>query len=436
MLKIDIVSGFLGAGKTTFIKRILKTNINKEKIVLIENEFGDVNIDSDFMAGNNIEISEISSGCICCSLVGDFSKNLSEIIDKYNPDRIIVEPSGVGKLSDVIKAVFEANLGDYLNTYVCIVDASKAKVYAKNFKEFFADQIANAKTVLLSRCDVASSEKINSAIEVVRGLNEGCNLITTNIMELSDEVLLEAYEGHKDRMLDDLMEEVKHHHHHDEECTCGHHEHHHHDEECSCGHHEDHHHDEECSCGHHEHHHDEECTCGHPEHHHHDEECTCGHHEHHHDEECSCGHHHHHQDEESTCGHHHHHHDEECSCGHHHHHHDEECSCGHHEHHHNEECTCGHHHHHHAEEVFNSIGLETNKTYNYNELNVTLNNLANTSTYGMIVRAKGIVKTDLGWKKFNITPNELLVEDNEAIIIGKVCVIGTHLDENIIKGLF
>ena len=328
MLKIDIVSGFLGAGKTTFIKRILKTNIKNEKIVLIENEFGDVNIDSDFMAGNNIEISEISSGCICCSLVGDFSKNLSEIIEKYNPDRIIVEPSGVGKLSDVIKAVFEAKLGDYLNTYVCIVDATKAKVYARNFKEFFADQIANAKTVLLSRCDIASIDKINAAIEVVRGLNENCNLITTNVMELRDDILLEAYEGDKEDMLGDLIKEVKHHHHHEEECSCGHHE-------------------------------------------------------HHHDEECSCG-----------------------------------------------------HHHHHAEEVFNSIGLETSKVYNFDKLSIILNDLANSNSYGEVIRAKGIIRTDLGWKKFNITPNELKVEDNEAVIIGKVCVIGTHLDEKVIKGLF
>ena len=402
MLKIDIVSGFLGAGKTTFIKRILKTNIKNEKIVLIENEFGDVNIDSDFMAGNNIEISEISSGCICCSLVGDFSKNLSEIIEKYNPDRIIVEPSGVGKLSDVIKAVFEAKLGDYLNTYVCIVDATKAKVYARNFKEFFADQIANAKTVLLSRCDIASIDKINAAIEVVRGLNENCNLITTNVMELRDDILLEAYEGDKEDMLGDLIKEVKHHHHHEEECCCGNHEHHHHhEEECCCGNHE------------HHHHHEEECCCSHHEHHHHEEECCCSHHEHHH------------------------HHEEECCCSHHehHHHHEEECSCGHHEHHHDEECSCGHHHHH-AEEVFNSIGLETSKVYNFDKLSIILNDLANSNSYGEVIRAKGIIRTDLGWKKFNITPNELKVEDNEAVIIGKVCVIGTHLDEKVIKGLF
>ena len=369
------------------------------------------------MADSNIEVSEISSGCICCSLVGDFSKNLTEIINKYNPDRIIVEPSGVGKLSDVIKAVFEAQLGDYLNTYVCIVDSTKAKIYARNFKEFFADQIANAKTVLLSRCDVASEAKLNDAIAVVKGLNSECNLITTSIEELDDEVLLDAYEGKKDNMVDELMAEVKHHH-HDEECGCGHHhEHHHHDEECGCGHHhEHHHHDEECCCGHHH------------EHHHHDEECGCGHHHehHHHDEECGCGHHHEH-----------HHHDEECGCGHHHehHHHDEECGCGHHHkhHHHDEECGCGHHH---ADEVFNSIGFETSKTYDYNKLKETLELIANTNEYGEVIRAKGIIKTDLGWKKFNITPNELLIEDNKAIIIGKICVIGSHLCEHTIKSLF
>ena len=373
MLKIDIVSGFLGAGKTTFIKRLLETEIKNEKIVLIENEFGEISVDSMFLSEAKIDIAELSQGCICCSLVGDFAKSLNEVIEKYNPDRIIVEPSGVGKLSDVIKAIEDSGLADALNTYVCIVDSLKAKVYAKNFKEFFADQIANAKTVILSRTDIASEEKINTALEVIRNINDSCKVVVTPISELSYEELLNVYEKENVSLLNELLEEEHHH------------------EECSCGHHD--HHDEECECGHH--------------HHHHDEECECGHHHHHHDEECSCGHHHHH--------------DEECSCGHHHHH-DEECKCG--------------HHHHHADEVFNSISMETPKVYCFEGLVSVLNELAYTQNYGYVVRGKGILKTTLGWKKFNITPEELLIEDTEAIAIGVLCVIGTHLDEEVIKKLF
>ena len=374
MLKIDIVSGFLGAGKTTFIKRLLQTKLQNEKIVLIENEFGEVSVDSMFLADSKVDIAELSQGCICCSLVGDFAKSLNEVIEKYNPDRIIVEPSGVGKLSDVIKAIEDAGLVDHLNTYVCLVDANKAKVYAKNFKEFFADQIANAKTVVLSRSDVATEEKLLTSLEVIRTLNPNCNVVTTPINDLSDEELLKVYEGEKTSFIEEL---TNHHDHHHE---------HHHDEECSCGHHHEHHHDEECCCGnHHEHHHDEECSCGH-------------HHEHHHHEECGCGHHHEH------------------------HHHDEECSCG--------------HHHHHAEEVFNSISVETAKVYQFDELYKLLEQLAYSNLHGNIVRAKGIVKTTDGWKKFNITPEELLVEDSTALAIGLVCVIGVSIDENSIKELF
>ena len=362
MLKIDIVSGFLGAGKTTFIKRLLETEIKNEKIVLIENEFGEISVDGMFLGDSKIDIAELSQGCICCSLVGDFAKSLNEVIEKYNPDRIIVEPSGVGKLSDVIKAIEDSGLADALNTYVCIVDSLKAKVYAKNFKEFFADQIANAKTVILSRTDIASEEKINTALEVIRNINDSCKVVVTPISELSYEELLNVYEKENVSLLNELLEEEHHH--------------------------------EECSCGHH---------------HHHDEECECGHHHHHHDEECECGHHHHH-------------HDEECECGHHHHHHDEECSCG--------------HHHHHADEVFNSISMETPKVYCFEGLVSVLNELAYTQNYGYVVRGKGILKTTLGWKKFNITPEELLIEDTEAIAIGVLCVIGTYLDEEVIKKLF
>ena len=405
MLKIDIISGFLGAGKTTFIKRLLSTDLTNEKIVLIENEFGEISVDSLFLADSKIDIKELSQGCICCSLVGDFAKSLNDVIAKYNPDRIIIEPSGVGKLSDVIKAIEDCGLSEYLNTYVALVDSSKAKVYAKNFKEFFADQIANAKTVVLSRTDVTAIDKINSSLEVVRSINDSCVVIATPIAELSDEELLSAYEGESVSLFEEVLAEEEHHH-HDEECSCEcHHEHEHH-----------HHHDEECNCG---------CHHDHEHHHHHDEECSCEcHHEHehhHHDKECSCECHHEHE--------HHHHHDEECNCGchhdhEHHHHHDEECSCG-----------C-HHDHHHAHDVFDSVSIETAKVYCFEDLKQILNKLAYTEEYGMIIRAKGIVKTNLGWKKFNITPDELLIEDNNALVIGSICVIGVNISSDDIKYLF
>ncbi len=355
MLKIDIVSGFLGAGKTTFIKRLLETELKNEKIVLIENEFGEISVDSMFLSESKIDIAELSQGCICCSLVGDFAKSLNEVIEKYNPTRIIVEPSGVGKLSDVIKAIEDSGLSENLNTYVCIVDATKAKVYSKNFKEFFADQIANAKTVILSRCDIASEEKINTALEVIRGINPNCKVVVTPINELSDSELLNVYEKENISLLEELLAEEDHH-------------------VCKCGHHHDHeHHHEECDC--HEHHHDHE---------HHHEECDCHEHEHHH--------------------------------------------------HHHEGCGC--HEHHHAEDVFNSVSLETPKVYCYESLVTLLNELAYSNNHGYIIRAKGIVKTTDGWKKFNITPEELLVEDTLAIAIGVVCVIGVGLQEALIKQLF
>ena len=361
MLKIDIVSGFLGAGKTTFIKRLLQTNLKNEKIVLIENEFGEISVDSMFLADSKIDIAELSQGCICCSLVGDFAKSLNEVIKTYSPDRIIVEPSGVGKLSDVIKAIEDAGLTEYLNTYVCIVDASKAKIYSKNFKEFFADQIENAKTVILSRTDVVNEDKMISSLEVIRSINEKCNVITTTIFDLSDEELLQTYEGEKLSLLEELLNEEHHH-----VCKCGGH------------HHEEHHHHEECGC---EHHHEE---------HHHHEECGCEHHheEHHHHEECGCGHHH------------------------------------------------EGHHHHHADDVFNSVSIETAKVYCFEHLHELLHKLAYTNEHGYIIRAKGIVKTTLGWKKFNITPEELVIEDNNPMSIGSICVIGVDLVNEDIKKLF
>ncbi len=444
-MKIDIISGFLGAGKTTFIKRLLETSIGKEKVVLIENEFGEVSVDSDFLADSKIDIQELSQGCICCSLVGDFSKSLNEVIEKYNPDRILIEPSGVGKLSDVEKAIADANLSEYLNSLICLVDVTKAKMYTKNFGEFFLNQIEYANTIILSRTDVAKPEKVEEAISIIRKHNESCVLVTTSIKELSDEALLKAYEGVNEDFKSELLESIKHEHehHHDEECCCGHHHdhEHHHDEECCCGHHHDHehHHDEECCCGHHhdhEHHHEEECCCGHhhDHEHHHEEECCCGHHhdhEHHHDEECCCGHHHDHE----------HHHEEECCCGHHHdheHHHEEECCCGHHhdhEHHHDEECNCGHHHHH-ADEIFTSVGIETAKKFDIDELNQMLVNMS-MGEYGMIVRAKGIIcGTDGLWYQFNLTPGEVEIDDSNPCHIGKICVIGSKIDEHQIKELF
>ncbi len=403
-MKIDIISGFLGSGKTTFIKRLLNSKLKNEKVVLIENEFGEISVDTDFLADTNIDVKELSQGCICCSLFGDFSKSLNEVVEKYNPDRILIEPSGVGKLSDIINAVKDANLSNCLNSLVCMVDVNKARMYSKNFGEFFLDQIKSAHTIILSRTDIASSTRVEEAIEIIRSYNKEALLVTTPIKELNDEELFNAYDGVIEYTLDDLLNEANEHH------CCGHH--HHADEECGCGHH--HHADEECGCGHH-HHDDEECGCGH--HHHADEECGCGHH-HHDDEECGCGHHHHD--------------DEECGCGHHHHD-DEECGCGHH-HHADEECGCGHHHH--ADEVFNSIGFETAKRYDLESVKKALDDMAN-GKYGMIVRAKGVLCDNDGkWFEFNLTVAEVSINACNPRPIGKICVIGSHIDKNIIKELF
>ncbi|NSK77659.1 GTP-binding protein, partial [Blautia massiliensis (ex Durand et al. 2017)] len=342
MVKIDIISGFLGAGKTTLIKKLLKDGFNGEQVVLIENEFGEIGIDGGFLKEAGIQIREMNSGCICCSLVGDFGTSLKEVVTKYNPDRILIEPSGVGKLSDVIKAVqgVQDEVDIKLNSYTTVVDAKKCKMYMKNFGEFFDNQIQYAGAIIMSRTDIATEKKVQESLELLRSLNKDAAIITTPIENLDGKKLVEVME-HPVSLEQEMLEEEHehHHHHHDGECCCGHdhdhegHEHHHnhdHDEEC-CGH--DHDHDEH---EHHHHDHDEEC-CGHD----HDHE----HHHHHHDEEC-CGHDH----EE----HHHHDHDEECGCGHdheHHHHHDGECGCGH------------DHHHHHADEVFTSWGRETIKKY-------------------------------------------------------------------------
>ena len=402
MTKIDIISGFLGAGKTTFIKKLLKEAISGEKVVLIENEFGEIGIDGGFLQDAGIEIREMNSGCICCSLVGDFGKSLEEVLKTYTPDRVIIEPSGVGKLSDVMKAVCDVagEIDVVLNGSITVVDAQKCKMYMKNFGEFFNNQIENAGMIVLSRTDVADAEKVAKAVEMIREKNEKAVIVTTPIDQLTGTQLLEIIEQPMDDMAAQLMEEVKHHHHHDhdEHCTCGchdhDHEHHHHEGECECGHHHDHEH-------HHHHHHEGECECGH----HHDHE-----HHHHHEGECECGHHHDHE--------HHHHHE-----------HGEECTCG-----------CGHDHHHHghdADEVFTSWGLETSRKVTREALDEILHDLAHTEKYGQVLRAKGMLPDAEGtWHYFDLVPEEIEIRTGAPIYTGKVCVIGSNLKEEELKAIF
>ncbi len=429
MVKIDIISGFLGAGKTTLIKKLLKEAFEGEQVVLIENEFGEIGIDGGFLKDAGIEIREMNSGCICCSLVGDFGASLKEVVEKYHPDRILIEPSGVGKLSDVIKAVqgVEEDVDIQLNSYTTVVDAKKCKMYMRNFGEFFDNQVQYAGAIIMSRTDIVDEKKAMESMELLRSINEKAAIITTPIEKLDGKKILEVME-HPVSLADELLkEEHEHHHHHDhdEECGCGHdHEHHHHDhdEECGCGHdHEHHHHDhdEECGCGHdheHEHHHhdhDEECSCGHDhEHHHHDhdEECSCGHdHEHHHHDhdECGCGHDHDHE-------HHHHDHDDECGCGHHH-----------------------DHHHHHADEVFTSWGRETIKKFTKEGLEKMLESLSASEEYGVILRAKGMLPAEDGtWIYFDMVPEETEIREGSPEYTGRLCVIGSKLNEEKLAKLF
>ena len=421
MTKIDIFSGFLGAGKTTLIKKLLKEAYSGEQVVLIENEFGEIGIDGGFLKEAGIEIREMNSGCICCSLVGDFGEALKEVIQKYQPDRIIIEPSGVGKLSDVIKAVkkVEGEVDIKLNSFTTLVDVMKCKMYMKNFGEFFSNQIEYAGTIILSRTDKSTEEKVIAALQLIRGLNKSAAVITTPIEKLSGAKILDTMENNRSLEKELLEEEVcpvcgghhDHEHHHQEECD---HE-HHHDEECGC----EHHHGEECG---HEHHHGVECGCEH----HHGEE---GSHEHHHGEEG--GHEHHHGEE---CGHEHHH-ENECSCEHHH---GEE---GGHEHHHDGECGCGHdhhdHHHHHADEVFTSWGRETAKTYTEDEIRTILGALSDDEEYGMILRAKGMVEgKNGGWVYFDMVPGEADVREGSPEYTGRICVIGSKLREDSLEKLF
>ena len=392
MTKIDIFSGFLGAGKTTLIKKLIKEAYCGEKVVLIENEFGEIGIDGGFLADAGVNITEMNSGCICCSLVGDFSKALVKVIEEYQPDRIIIEPSGVGKLSDVIKAAKTAEEhGAALNCFTTVADVNKVKMYMKNFGEFYNDQIANASAIVLSHTQSAKDEKIAAAVEMLREHNENATIVVTPWDNLDGKDILAAMEQ-KDTLAD-AVKALEEEHHHE------HHHHHHQDEECHCHEHE-HHHDEECHCHEHEHHHDEECHC-HEHEHHHDEECHCHEHEHHHDEECHCHEHEHH-------------HDEECSCG-----------CG------------GHHHHHHADEVFASVGAETTKKFTKHEIYEILDKFSESDDYGMILRAKGIVECKCGkWLHFDYIPGEADVREGSAGIIGRLCVIGAGIDKEKIKELF
>ena len=420
MTKIDIISGFLGAGKTTFIKKLLEEAIAGEQVVLIENEFGEIGIDGGFLKDAGIEIREMNSGCICCSLVGDFGASLAEVITKYRPERIIIEPSGVGKLSDVVKAVVDvsADMEVELNSAVTIVDAAKCKMYMKNFGEFFNNQIENAGTIVLSRTDITDAAKVQKDVDMLREKNRDAVIITTPLAELSGAQLLEIIEKH-DTMLDDLLAEVREsRHHHDGEC----HEHHHHEGEECHGHH--HHEGEEC----HEHHHDGEECHGH----HHDGEC----HEHHHEEEGCHGHHHdgecheHHHDGEE-CHDHHHHGGEEC----HEHHHDGEEG---HDHHHGHGC-CGHDHdHHHADEVFTSWGMETIVPVTHDQLEDILKRLAHTEEFGQVLRAKGMLPTENPgeWLYFDLVPEQYEIREGRPDYTGKVCVIGASLEEEALNSVF
>ena len=402
MTQIDIISGFLGAGKTTFIQKLLQEALKGENVVLIENEFGEIGIDSGFLKNSGIEIREMNQGCICCSLVGDFETSLKEVIETYKPDRILIEPSGVGKLSDILSAVktVSANLPVHLDGAVTVVDSSKAKLYNKNFGEFFDDQIRFATSIVLSRTDIAKEEKVEEAVQIVRALNPKANLITTSIQELSGEKLLEII-GHEENLEEALLREVKE----------------------KAEHHHEHHHE-------HEHHHDEHCHC------HHEEEEQEHHHEHHfgnEEEHCCCCDGAYDDEEEESTEHVHEHHDEHCDCGHDHHHeheHDHE-----HDHHHEGHCSCGHDHD--ADEVFDSIGVEVFKKVSRTKLEEILEEMAEGSAYGGIVRAKGMLQLEDGkWVNFDMVPEQVEIREGEPENIGKFVVIGTELDKEKIKALF
>ena len=439
MTKIDIVSGFLGAGKTTLIKKLLKEALADTKVVLIENEFGEIGIDGGFLKEAEIEIKEMNSGCICCSLVGDFGASLKEVLDTYAPERILIEPSGVGKLSDVMKAVEDVVSEEevQLNSAVAVVDAMKCKMYMKNFGEFFTNQIEHAGTIILSRTGKISGQKLEACLEMIREHNQKATIVTTPWEELDGRDILETIEGAKD-LEAELMEEVRrkheneHHHDHGPDCTCGCHGHHHGEHDGECGHGHGHHHGEE----------GEECCHGH------------GHHHGEHDGECNHGHGHHHGEEGEGCchghGHHHGEHDGECNHGHGHHHGEEGEECGHgHDHHHGEhggECNHNHshghhdhdgHHHHHADEVFTSWGMETPAAYTEEEIQKLLEELEQEKEYGFVLRAKGMVPSGNGsWVYFDYVPGECDIREGKPDVTGKICVIGSKLVEDNLKKLF
>ena len=382
MTKIDIISGFLGAGKTTFIKKLLEEAISGEQVVLIENEFGEIGIDGGFLKDSGIEIREMNSGCICCSLVGDFGKSLEEVLTKFKPDRVIIEPSGVGKLSDVMKAVKDvaANLDVVLNSAVTIVDASKCRMYMKNFGEFFNNQIAYAGTIVLTRTDIAPAEKVRAAVSLLREQNDKCAIVTTPVAQLSGSQLLEIIEK-PDTMEEELMAEaIKAYEAHEHE----HHHHHDHDGECGCGHD---HHD-------HDHHHHGEDHDGHEDHDHHDHDHP--EHEHHHD------------------------HGEACGCGHDHHH------------------DLGHEGHHHADDVFTSWGMENVEALSKDQLETILKELAYGAEFGDVLRAKGMVpgEKEGEWYYFDLVPEEYEIRTGKPEYTGKVCVIGAGLKEEELKKVF
>ena len=360
MVKIDIISGFLGAGKTTLIKKLLKEAFEGEQVVLIENEFGEIGIDGGFLKDAGIEIREMNSGCICCSLVGDFGASLKEVVEKYHPDRILIEPSGVGKLSDVIKAVqgVEEDVDIQLNSYTTVVDAKKCKMYMRNFGEFFDNQVQYAGAIIMSRTDIVDEKKAMESMELLRSINEKAAIITTPIEKLEGKKILEVME-HPVSLADELLKEEHEHHHHA------------HDDECGCGHDHDH-----------EHHHD-------------------------HDDECGCGHDHDHE-------HHHHDHDDECGCGHHH-----------------------DHHHHHADEVFTSWGRETIKKFTREGLEKMLESLSASEEYGVILRAKGMLPAEDGtWIYFDMVPEETEIREGSPEYTGRLCVIGSKLNEEKLVKLF
>ena len=377
MTKIDIYSGFLGAGKTTLIKKLLQEAYQGQKLVLIENEFGEIGIDGGFLQDAGINIREMNSGCICCSLVGDFGKALTQVIADYHPDRIVIEPSGVGKLSDVIGAVNKVTGGDVTLGYtVAVVDAGKVKSYSKNFGEFYNNQVQTASTIILSRTDAIPQDKLDKAVELLRELNSQATIVTTPWNALTGAQIVEAMEGKASLAAELAQMEQEHHHHHDhdheEGCGCGHHHHHDHEEGCGCGYHHDHDHEEGCGCGHH--------------------------HDHDHEEGCGCGHHHHHDHEEG--------------------------------------CSCGHHHDHHADEVFTSWGVETARKFTKEQITKALEAL-DSGKYGTVLRAKGIVEAQDGtWIHFDHVPQEADVRTGSDAITGKVCVIGAQLNEAESAALF